>query len=141
MQAKLLRFLQEGEVQRLGSHDVVRVDVRVIAASNADLPRRVSEGVFREDLFYRLSVFPVHLAPLRSRPEDILVLGAFFLDGFCEESRSPHRTISREAGELLLEYPWPGNVRELKHVIERAFILSGDELEILPEHISLPTTA
>lgn len=141
MQAKLLRFLQEGEVQRLGSHDVVRVDVRVIAASNADLLRRVSEGAFREDLFYRLSVFPIHLAPLRSRREDILGLGTFFLKGFCEEARSPYRTISREAGELLLEHPWPGNVRELKHVVERAFILSGDEKEILPEHISLQPRA
>ncbi len=137
MQAKLLRFLQEGEVQRLGSHDVVKVDVRVISASNADLQRRVSEGAFREDLFYRLAVFPIDLAPLRTHPEDILLLAHCFLNEFCEEANSLTKSISREAGDALTEYHWPGNVRELRHVIERAFILSGDEPDITPDDIIL----
>ncbi len=137
MQAKLLRFLQEGEVQRLGSHDVVKVDVRVISASNADLQRRVSEGAFREDLYYRLAVFPIDLAPLRTHPEDILTLALSFLNEFCQEAPGMVKGISREAGDVLAQYKWPGNVRELRHVVERAFILSGDEPNITPDHISL----
>ncbi|HZT71914.1 MAG TPA: sigma-54 dependent transcriptional regulator [Terriglobia bacterium] len=139
MQAKLLRFLQEGEVQRLGGPDVVRVDVRVIAATNAELGKRVAERAFREDLYYRLSVFPIDLVPLRERPEDILPLGRHFLDAFCAESRLPAKTISSSAGSLLVKHVWPGNVRELRHVMERAFILSENSTEILSEHIRLQT--
>lgn len=139
MQAKLLRFLQEGEVQRLGGPDVVRVDVRVIAATNADLAKRVAEKAFREDLFYRLSVFPIDLAPLREHPEDILPLSASFLNMFCQEGNLPSKTISATALKLMGKHPWPGNVRELRHVIERAFILSEHYLEILPKYISLQT--
>ncbi|MGH9377769.1 MAG: sigma-54 dependent transcriptional regulator [Terriglobia bacterium] len=139
MQAKLLRFLQEGEVQRLGGPDVIRVDVRVIAATNAELAKRVSEKAFREDLFYRLSVFPIDLVPLRDHPEDILPLSSSFLNAFCREGNLPSKVISREAGKLLGKHPWPGNVRELQHVIERAFILSEQYLEILPKYISLQT--
>lgn len=139
MQAKLLRFLQEGEVQRLGGPDVIRVDVRVVAATNAELARRVAEKVFREDLFYRLSVFPIDLVPLRDRPEDILPLGANFLQTFCQEGSLPPKVTSDAAGRLLEKHPWPGNVRELRHVIERAFILSENSREILPKHISLQT--
>jgi transcriptional regulator with GAF, ATPase, and Fis domain len=139
MQAKLLRFLQEGEVQRLGGPDVVRVDVRVIAATNAELSKRVAEKAFREDLYYRLSVFPIDLVPLRERPEDILPLGRHFLEAFCAESGLPAKTISSSAGSLLVRHTWPGNVRELRHVMERAFILSENSTEILTEHIRLQT--
>jgi len=137
MQAKLLRFLQAGEVQRLGSSDVVQVDVRVIAATNADLAERVREKAFREDLYYRLSVFPIQIQPLRRRQEDILLLSSYFLRAFCQESNVPVKGISAAARSVLEQHPWFGNVRELQHVIERAFILSEDNPEILAEHISL----
>ena len=137
MQAKLLRFLQQGEVQRLGSTDVFRVDVRVIAATNANLSRRVEEGQFREDLYYRLAVFPIQLAPLRARYKDILPLADHFLQIFCAEAGVPVKRISLAAAELLERYAWPGNVRELKHMVERAFILSEVGEELLPAHLSL----
>lgn len=139
MQAKLLRFLQEGEVQRLGGPDVIRVDVRVIAATNADLAKRVAEKAFREDLFYRLSVFPIDLAPLREHPEDILPLSTNFLEIFCQEGNLPLKMLSNAALKLMGKHPWPGNVRELRHVIERAFILSERYIEILPKYICLQT--
>jgi DNA-binding NtrC family response regulator len=134
MQAKLLRFLQEGEVQRLGSHDTVRVDARIVAATNADLPRRVKEGRFRDDLFYRLAVFPIDIDPLRSRREDIPLLSEHFLDLFSQESHGPARTFSNEAVRALEQYSWPGNVRELRQVIERAFILAQEQKELQPQH-------
>lgn len=137
MQAKLLRFLQEGEVQRLGGPDVIRVDVRVIAATNANLARRVAEKAFREDLFYRLSVFPIDLAPLREHPEDILHLSTRFLNDFCQEGNLPPKSISPATLRLLTKHSWPGNVRELRHVIERAFILSEQDAEIAPKHVCL----
>jgi transcriptional regulator with GAF, ATPase, and Fis domain len=137
MQAKLLRFLQEGEVQRLGSSDVVRVDVRVIAATHADLADRVRDKTFREDLYYRLSVFPVELQTLRERADDIVLLSMHFLRGFCQEAGMAEKRISPAAREVLKQHPWPGNIRELRHVVERAFILSEQSLEILPEHITL----
>lgn len=137
MQAKLLRFLQEGEVQRLGGADVIRVDVRVIAATNAELSKRVNEKAFREDLYYRISVFPIDLVPLRERTEDILPLGRHFLGIFCKECNLPPKTISDAAGRLLKQHGWSGNVRELRHVMERAFILSENSKTILPEHIRL----
>ncbi|MGH9444278.1 MAG: sigma 54-interacting transcriptional regulator, partial [Terriglobia bacterium] len=137
MQAKLLRFLQEGEVQRLGGPDIIRVDVRVIAATNAQLAKRVAEKAFREDLYYRVSVFPIDLIPLRERPEDILALGGHFLSLFCREANSPQKTISDAAERLLEKHSWPGNVRELRHVVERAFILSESNRAVLPEHISV----
>jgi DNA-binding NtrC family response regulator len=137
MQAKLLRFLQEGEVQRLGGPDIIRVDVRVVAATNAQLARRVAEKAFREDLYYRVSVFPIDLVPLRDRPEDICLLGSHFLASFCQEARISPKRISDTAGRLLNKHSWPGNVRELRHVMERAFILSEDHKQIIPEHISL----
>ncbi|MGH9351486.1 MAG: sigma 54-interacting transcriptional regulator, partial [Terriglobia bacterium] len=126
-------------LQRLGGPDVIRVDVRVIAATNADLAKRVAEKAFREDLFYRLSVFPIDLAPLRDHPEDILPLSASFLSSFCEEGSLPPKVISAAALKLLGKHPWPGNVRELRHVIERAFILSEQYVEILPKYISVQT--
>jgi DNA-binding NtrC family response regulator len=138
MQAKLLRFLQEGEVQRLGGTDTVRVDVRVIAATNADLPHKVKEKVFREDLYYRIAAFPIFLTPLRNRSEDILALAEAILQDLCREAQCAAKSISRQALKELQEFSWPGNVRELRHVMERAFILSEDHAVILPEHIALP---
>jgi DNA-binding NtrC family response regulator len=139
MQAKLLRFLQEGEVQRLGGPDIIRVDVRVISATNAELAKRVAEKAFREDLYYRVSAFPIDLVPLRERPEDILSLSGHFLRLFCEEANVAPKVISEAAGRLIEKHAWPGNVRELKHVMERAFILSEDNPSVLPEHIRVQT--
>jgi len=131
LQSKLLRFLEQGEVQRLGSSDSFRVDVRVIAATNANLRRLVQERGFREDLFYRLSIFPMELTPLRERMEDLGLLAESFLAKFC-----PHRVnFTPESLELLRQHTWPGNVRELRNVIERASILVGPDREIRPEHI------
>lgn len=133
LQSKLLRFLEQGEVQRLGSNDSFRVDVRVIAATNANLRRLVQEHNFREDLYYRLSIFPIELSPLRERLEDLHLLTASFLAKFC-----PHDVvISPQASALLEKHTWPGNVRELRNVIERASILVGQGGEIRPEHIIL----
>ncbi len=136
MQAKLLRFLQEGEIQRLGSPDTLRIDARVIAATNANLARMVKEGRFRDDLYYRLAVFPIEIDPLRSRPEDIVVLGQHFLNRLSEEMHSSIRALSPAAARALERHSWPGNVRELRQVIERALILAEDKLEIQPEHLS-----
>ena len=137
MQGKLLRFLQEGEVQRLGSPDVFRVDVRVIAATNLDLGRALADGRFNDALYYRLCVFPIKLPALRERRDDILPLATHFLASFCREASLPSKSISLEVGKRLEAHAWPGNVRELKHVIERAFILSQSALVLRPEHIDL----
>ncbi len=135
MQAKLLRFLQQGEVQRLGSPDVFRVDVRVIAATNSDLEKRTREGRFRPDLFFRLSVFPLVLPALRARPGDIEALAHLFLREYCAQGGLGPRGIAPATLQLLLRRNWPGNVRELRHTIERAFILSEGQAELLPEHL------
>ena len=137
MQAKLLRFLQEGEVQRLGSHDIFKVDVRVIAATNSDLVGLVSRKQFREDLFYRLTVFPIELDPLRNRPEDIGPLSEFFLTTLSADCGEPKKALSPGALTILQANEWRGNVRELQHAIERAFILANDSQIILPEHLRL----
>ncbi len=136
MQAKLLRFLQEGEIQRLGSPDTLRVDARIIAATNANLARLVKEGRFRDDLYYRLAVFPIEIEPLRARREDIVLLGQHFLNRLSEEMQSSIRALSPAAVRALERHSWPGNVRELRQVIERALILAEDHLEIQPEHLS-----
>ena len=132
LQSKILRFLEQGEVQRLGGNDNLRVDVRVIAATNADLKARVAQGQFREDLFYRLAVFPIHLPPLRERMGDIEDLTIAFAAKF-----HPRVSVSREALLVLQQHSWPGNVRELRNAIERATIFVGNGLEIKPEHIIL----
>jgi DNA-binding NtrC family response regulator len=141
MQAKLLRFLQDGEVQRLGSSDVFRVDVRVISATNIDLLRSVHEKQFRQDLYYRLAVFPIELPPLRNRREDICPLASHFLASLCEQTEYPSKEISPSAAAYLRQHSWPGNVRELEHAIERAFILAGDERQLRPAHFSLSEAA
>jgi transcriptional regulator with PAS, ATPase and Fis domain len=131
LQSKLLRFLEQGEVQRLGSSDTFRVDVRVVAATNCHLQQLVKEQRFREDLYYRLAVFPIELPLLKDRLEDLPRLTASFLNKF-----SPHRhTMSAEANLRLMQHAWQGNVRELRNVIERATILANDESVILPKHI------
>ncbi|HWP84996.1 MAG TPA: sigma-54 dependent transcriptional regulator [Terriglobia bacterium] len=139
MQPKLLRFLQSGEIQRLGANETIRVDVRVVAATNAKLAERVAQGSFREDLYYRLAVFPIELEPLRERPEDILPLAGHFLDSLCREAGMPPKRLAPDAGRFLEQYPWPGNVRELRQAIERAFILSEQEPVVGLPHLWFPS--
>src|SRR5579884_4039020 len=124
-QAKLLRVLQEGEFQRVGSSDTVRVDVRVIAASNVDLEEAVRERKFREDLYYRLNVVSIHLPPLRERREDIPLLIDHFLEKMAQAESTPKKQIDAEAQMFLMNRDWPGNIRQLEHHIQRAVVLSG----------------
>lgn len=124
MQTKLLRVLQEKEVTRIGSNKSIKLDVRVIAATNRNLVHEVKEGRFREDLFYRLQGFLIHLPPLFERGDDVVLLSKSFLSDFCKENKMPTISLSKEALKFLLDYKWPGNVRELKAVIERAAIMS-----------------
>jgi len=123
LQAKLLRFLQEREFERVGGTQLIRVDVRIIAATNRNLEAAVKEGRFREDLFYRINVVPIVLPPLRGRKEDVPSLAQFFMQRFSIESKKSFTAISQEALEALNAYDWPGNVRELANVIERAVVL------------------
>jgi two-component system response regulator HydG len=134
-QAKILRVLQEGEFERLGGEKTIRTDVRIIAATNKILEEEVSEGNFRKDLFFRLSVVPVHLPTLRERKEDIPALAEHFLKKYAEKNNRLLRGFAPAAMDLLMRYDWPGNVRELENVVERAVILSMEEF-ILPD--SLP---
>jgi DNA-binding NtrC family response regulator len=134
IQAKLLRFLDQGEVQRLGSSDVFRVDVRIVAATNADLANLADKKQFREDLFYRLSVFPIELPPLSQRREDVEALAQHFLRKLQDETGE--QALTAESVRRLQSHSWPGNVRELQHVIERASILAEGG-PILPEHLGL----
>ena len=138
MQAKLLRFLEQKEVQRLGTAELTRVDVRVIAASNVDLAGRVGRGEFREDLFYRLLAFPLELPPLRERRGDIIPLAEHFLACMATAMVAPCPRLSSEVIRILEEHPWKGNVRELQHVIERASILVENGDTILGEHLYFP---
>ena len=135
-QAKFLRVLQEREFQRLGGTRVLRTDARVIAATNRNLPQSIERGQFREDLYYRLNVFAIHLPPLRERREDVLALSEAFLGEISQGLGRPPAGISRDARARLLEYHWPGNVRELRNVLERAAILCDGGL-ILAEHLAL----
>jgi two-component system response regulator HydG len=127
-QAKILRVLQEKEFEPLGSTRVVKVDVRVIAATNKDLEKEIREGRFREDLFYRLNVVPVSLPPLRERKEDILALASHFLSIYREKNKKELREISGKALDLLVRYDWPGNIRELENCIERAVVIARGEI-------------
>jgi two-component system, NtrC family, response regulator AtoC len=146
VQAKLLRVLEEGTFMRLGGTRPIKVDVRLVAATNSNLREAVNRGQFRDDLFYRLNVVPVYLPPLRERREDILPLALDLLQHFNKELKKNFTGFTSAAAELIVNYPWPGNIRELKNVVERAMILSPDgdiDAEYLPEEIRdhVPETA
>src|SRR5579863_3402572 len=137
-QAKLLRVIQEREFMRLGGTETIKVDVRILTASNEDLTKLVREGRFRDDLYHRLNVISVQLPPLRDRKEDIPLLIDRFLEQFCHENGKPTRQFSHGAMKLLMDYDWPGNVRELENVVERAVVLStqeGLDVDLLPESV------
>src|ERR671913_1983462 len=137
-QAKLLRVMQEREFMRLGGMETIKVDVRIVAATNVDLKREVEEGRFREDLFYRLHVIAIHLPALRDRKDDIPLLVQHFLEKYGQENDRKNIEIAPESLDLLMEYDWPGNVRELENVIERAVVLcTGTRIgpELIPEHV------
>jgi len=136
LQTKLLRVIQEGEIERVGGLRTVAIDVRIVAASNRNIEKAVEAGTFREDLFYRLNVFPVVIPPLRERRDDISLLSEHFVSKYCAELKKSLKKISSEASEMLLNYPWKGNVRELENCIERAIILCDGDT-ILPEHMAL----
>jgi DNA-binding NtrC family response regulator len=137
-QAKLLRVIQEREFMRLGGTEQLKVDVRIVAASNVDLLTLVREGRFREDLYHRLNVIHLQLPPLRDRREDVPLLLAHFLERYCTENEKPMRQFTPGAMKLMMDYDWPGNVRELENVVERAVVLSTQErvdADLLPESI------
>ncbi|MHC9062823.1 sigma-54-dependent transcriptional regulator [Nitrospira sp. CMX1] len=137
-QAKLLRVIQEREFTRIGGVQPIKVDVRIVAATNKNLDELVRKGLFREDLYYRINVISLYLPPLRERGEDIPLIANHFLEKRLEEAQRPPIEFGKEALELLAHYPWPGNVRELENFIEQAFIWSQHATEITPEH--LPTS-
>ena len=137
-QAKLLRVMQEREFMRLGGMETIKVDVRIVAATNCDLREMVEDGRFREDLFYRLHVINISLPPLRERKDDIPLLAHHFLGKYSEENQKAGIELTADALDLMMEYDWPGNVRELENVIERAVVLtSGSRIEadLIPEHV------
>jgi formate hydrogenlyase transcriptional activator len=139
LQAKLLRALQEREIERLGSTRTIRVDFRLIAATNRDLEDMVAKREFRSDLYYRLNVFPIRIPPLRERREDVPVLVRYFTQRFAKRLRRPIESISRESMDMLCRWSWPGNVRELQNVIERAVILStGTVLHVTRSEFESP---
>ncbi len=127
MQVRLLRVLQEREFERVGGSETLRVDVRVVAATNSDLEAMIAEGRFRQDLYYRLNVFPIHVPPLRDRRADIIELANHFLTRYGEKNNKRINRISPVAVDMLARYHWPGNVRELENCIERAVLLSNDD--------------
>jgi transcriptional regulator with PAS, ATPase and Fis domain len=138
LQTKLLRVLQEQEVEKIGSTKPVKLDVRVVSATNINLEEEVKKGNFREDLFYRLNVIPIVIPPLRERMEDILPLSKHFIEKFCFEMKRPVMTLSKEALEMLELYHWPGNVRELENVVERIVALTDGQnitLQDIPTNI------
>lgn len=129
-QAKLLRALQEKEITRIGSNEAIKVNCRIIVATNRDLLLEVKEGNFREDLYYRLFGLPIHLAPLRERDQDVLLLAKHFIELFCKEDKIPVKTLSDEARMKLKNYKWPGNVRELKSIVELGCVMAdGNEIQ------------
>src|ERR1700690_1788504 len=136
LQSKLLRVLQEREIERVGGTCTIKVDLRIIAASNKNLRKEVAEGRFREDLFYRLNVFPIVIPPLRERSEDIIPLVNHYTEYFSAETNKPVPSLTREADQILRDYAWKGNVRELKNVVERAIIMCEGSL-LRPEHFNV----
>ena len=138
LQVKLLRFLQERSFTRVGGREPIKVDVRIIAATNRDIDKEVEEGRFREDLYYRLNVVPIHIPPLRERSEDIPLLAKHFLDSCAAKNEKIFLDFAPQASEALLNYDWPGNVRELENVIERVVVLHNDtrvKLAHLPTNV------
>jgi two-component system nitrogen regulation response regulator NtrX len=143
-QAKVLRVLQEGEVERLGSARTIKVDVRVIAATNKNLEEEIEKGHFREDLYFRLAVIPIHVPPLRERPEDIPLLVRHFIEYFSRENNSKPKRVTEPAMDALRRYRWKGNIRELRNTVERLIIMTGgDAIEIadLPGVLRSPAAA
>ena len=140
-QVALLRVLQEREFERVGGTQSIPVDVRVIAATNCDLPLAVRSGKFRLDLFYRLNVFPIHVPPLRERPEDILLLAKYFIERYAAKEGKRIRRVEKRTAELLEDYHWPGNIRELQNVIERAMILCDSDTFFVEEAWLRPESA
>jgi transcriptional regulator with PAS, ATPase and Fis domain len=137
-QAKLLRVIQEREFMRLGGVETIKVDVRIIAATNVDLRHMMDEGKFREDLYYRLHVITVQLPALRERKDDIPLLVQHFMEKYGQENQKTHLELTPDALDLLMEYDWPGNVRELENVIERAVVLSTGakvDADLVPDHV------
>jgi DNA-binding NtrC family response regulator len=142
-QAKLLRVIQEREFMRLGGVETIKVDTRIIAATNADLKQLVEDGRFREDLYYRLNVINLHLPALRDRREDIPLLVEFFIKKYCEENNKPLYNMNSQALKTLMDYSWPGNVRELENAVERAVVLAQSNVidrDLLPETIVSPSS-
>lgn len=135
LQAKLLRVLQESEFEKVGSAKTVKVDVRIIAATSADLEKKIADGSFRADLYHRLNVVHLRIPPLRERPGDLLPLAQGLLDNFCQKSGLPKKIIAPETLNVLNSYPYPGNVRQLQNSMERAAVFSGAGTAILPEHL------
>jgi len=140
VQAKLLRVLQEREVTRIGGNQVIKLDVRIIAATHKDLAEEVKNGRFREDLYYRLLGLPIHLPPLRERGNDVLLIAKFFLDQFSQDNQLPKFKISPEAQDKILQYPFPGNIRELKSIIELSAVMAENQ-EIGVQDITFNSTA
>ena len=135
IQAKFLRMLEDGHIRRLGGNDPIPIDVRFIFSTNRDLSRMVAEGTFREDLYYRISVVPITIPPLRERTEDILILARYNVDEFNGKFKKKVTCFSEDAERILTSYQWPGNVRELKNIIERIMILHGDGETISVENL------
>ncbi len=138
LQTKLLRVLQEREFERVGSSKTMKADVRVIAATNADLPARIREGRFREDLYYRLNVVPLEMPALRNRPEDLPALVRHFVSKICQMEGLPEKAVPRETLDYLAGYSWPGNVRQLENAVEMAIALSGERESLLAADFALP---
>jgi two-component system nitrogen regulation response regulator NtrX len=143
-QAKVLRVLQEGEVERLGSARTIKVDVRVIAATNKNLEEEIEKGHFREDLYFRLAVIPIYVPPLRERPEDIAPLVRHYMDYFSRENNVRPKRITQAALDLLQRHRWKGNIRELRNTVERLIIMTGaDTIDVadLPDALRSPASA
>ena len=136
LQAKILRALQEREIERLGGEERIRLDVRVVAATHRDLPALIASGDFREDLFYRLAVVRLHLPPLRERPGDVRALALHYAARFAREHGRPLEAVAEDALRRLEAHPWPGNVRELRNLVERAVLMSAGSV-LLPEHVQV----
>jgi transcriptional regulator with GAF, ATPase, and Fis domain len=141
-QVALLRVLQEREIQRVGGTQPIRVNVRILAATNRDLKKAIAAGTFREDLFYRFNVFPIHVPPLRERKEDIPMLVEYFIDRFARKAGKDIRSIDKQSLEFLESYSWPGNIRELQNVVERSVVLCDtDTLRIDKSWLSVGDSA